>query len=276
MKLLKAPCYLIMGILFSIPTFSQQISNVQATLQGDNIVVTYDLTAENPDDRFTISLYSSHNNFASPVNLVSGDVGVGITAGNGKRITWQARQELSSFTGNITFEVRGSLIAGQPQVTEPGQLTITQPQAGDAFKIGKSMGIFWRGGLDENVKMELYQDNMLKQPITTSPIPNSGSYTWPVPKDKSLKGDNYAIKLFNVNQPQSAVMSGEFRIKNKTSVLIYILPAVAVGAIVPFLLPKKSSEDACAVDPCSSPLCPNYSEALCNPLPAPPAVPSGN
>ena len=234
MKSLKA---LIILSLLSHFAYSRQITSVQASIQGDNIVVTYNLSSTDANARFDIKLYASHNNFSTPVNLVSGDVGTGITPGNGKRITWQARQELITFSGNITFEVRGTLIAPQQpqeQAVDPNQLRFTNPRLGDKFKMGSIMSIRWTGGIPQDVKLELHKDNSMVQPLTS--IQNTGSYNWNIPKDKSLKSGDYTLKLFNINQPQSAAFSGAFKIKGKIPVVIYVLPVVAVGGLVAVLL----------------------------------------
>jgi hypothetical protein len=237
MKPLKALIILSLSLSFSLACYSQQITNVQAGIQGENIVVTYNLSSTDANARYDIKLYASHNNFSAPVNLVSGDVGGGITPGNGKRITWQARQELNTFSGNITFEVRGTLIApSQPDVesTDPNQLKFSNPRLGDKFKMGSIMSVRWTGGLPQDIKLELHKDNIMVQPLASAQ--NSGSYNWNVPKDKSLKAGNYTLKLFNINQPQSAAFSGAFKIKGKVPVVIYILPVVAVGGLVAVLL----------------------------------------
>src|SRR5882762_1847745 len=85
---------------------AQKVENVRAAASGEQIIITYDLTGVKSDQRFKVNLYSSHNNFASPVQQVTGDVGDNIAAGKDKRIAWNAKSELSNFKGNLSFEVR--------------------------------------------------------------------------------------------------------------------------------------------------------------------------
>jgi len=258
--------FLIFALFFSFyQAQSQQISNVQAQLQGDNIVISYDLISDNPNAEFDIKIYCSYNNFSSPLRLVRGDVGAGVKPGSGKLITWQAREEMVNYTGNISFEVRGLQTGGQAQpqeTTNPNQLVLTNPSDGDKFKYGSIMSIRWKGGVQEDVKLELYQNNVMQRPIGTTP--NTGTFNWNVPKDKSLKGSGYSLKIFNVNSPGSGVVSGTFRIKGKTSVVVYLIPVAVIGGVAGVLLSKKKT-----VEP------PGGGTTQPTDLPAPPSLPSG-
>jgi hypothetical protein len=54
---------------------AQRIENVKAAVEKDKVIITYDVTGVASGQRFKAQLYSSHNNFASPLFRVSGDVG---------------------------------------------------------------------------------------------------------------------------------------------------------------------------------------------------------
>ena len=94
---------------------AQKVENVRASSSGEQIIIIYDLTGTKADQRFKVNLYSSHNNFASPVQQVTGEVGDNIAAGKNKRIAWSAKDEIKDFKGSLTFEVRADLVvAGAP------------------------------------------------------------------------------------------------------------------------------------------------------------------
>jgi hypothetical protein len=61
--------------------FSQNIENEKAEPPGDKIVITYDQANESLGNKFTISLYSVHNNLKySFIQVIMVDVGEGITS----------------------------------------------------------------------------------------------------------------------------------------------------------------------------------------------------
>ena len=92
--------------------FGQSIDNVRATSQGDKVVITFDIMNVKQGSNINVQLFSSHNGFSVPLTYVSGDVGPNVKPGSGKRAEWDAATELKSFTGEVTFEVRGEVIAG--------------------------------------------------------------------------------------------------------------------------------------------------------------------
>lgn len=89
-------------------TFSQQIMNVKFTQSGNQIIITYDITGSQPGQIFdNVQVYSSLDNFSSPLRSVKGDIGT-VTAGAGKRITWDVLSDRESLSTSISFEVRAT------------------------------------------------------------------------------------------------------------------------------------------------------------------------
>lgn len=228
---------------------SQRVENIRANANGDIVNITYDLISLNENHLFEIRVYGSHNNYTFPLSLVSGEVGSDIKPGLNKSIVWRTADELGTYRGDIIFQIRGSVtgevvVEPPPQVeappieTEPTEesipdLIINNPRSGSAFKIGKSMPLQWLGGKrDEDIKIELFKSNMMLRNVGTSP--NNGSFNWTVPRD--IKGSDFKIKLFNINTPESAVFSGDFKIKGKTALIIKLLPLFAAGGAAAFFL----------------------------------------
>ena len=85
--------------------FAQQVNNVEASQQGQNIVVTYDLETEQP---CTINLFISTNGgntWQGPLKHVKGKVGPNIKSGK-KSITFSVLNEFDELRGdNIRFKV---------------------------------------------------------------------------------------------------------------------------------------------------------------------------
>jgi len=94
-------------LLFICPFiyFAQQVNNVGASQQGQNIVVTYDLETEQP---CTINLFISTNGgttWQGPLKQVQGHVGPNIKSGK-KNITLFVLTEFNELRGdNIRFKV---------------------------------------------------------------------------------------------------------------------------------------------------------------------------
>src|SRR6478735_11375566 len=87
--------------------FAQKLTIKKVELAGEKIFVYYDLDDGNPNNEYQLNLFASHNNFAKAATFVSGDVGSEIKSGTNKKITWNVKEELGTFNGKISIEVRG-------------------------------------------------------------------------------------------------------------------------------------------------------------------------
>ncbi|GAI43748.1 unnamed protein product, partial [marine sediment metagenome] len=109
-------------------------------------------------DKFRISIFGSHNDFAESLVNVSNDVGSNITPGDGKRITWYLKSELPpDFNDNIRFKLVAEFMAAPDKpVKEIPPIEFTFPLAKTKIKQGKSVHIQWEGGdPDARYKLEL-------------------------------------------------------------------------------------------------------------------------
>ncbi|MCU0455227.1 MAG: formylglycine-generating enzyme family protein [Bacteroidales bacterium] len=98
---------LLMG-LFCAGAFPQQIMNVKFTQSGNQVIITYDITGSQPGQTFdNVQVFSSLDNYASPLRSVRGDIGT-VTAGTGKRITWDVLSDRESLSATVSFEVRAT------------------------------------------------------------------------------------------------------------------------------------------------------------------------
>lgn len=220
--------YILAAILLSSTLQAQRIENVKATVVNEKVIITYDVTGVASGQRFKAQLYSSHNNFGSPLFRVSGDVGE-ITPGPGKRIEWDAKSELVTFSGEVTFQVRGQPITIDVRAVEEKKTVwaFKNPTDGSSVRRGKYLTIEWTGGTtSENIRLDLMRDGKALQKL--SDLKNNGSYSWPVPKDLE-KGSGYQLK---VSSGSESVTSPTFVIKNKFPLLLKIAPIVIAGGII--------------------------------------------
>lgn len=204
--------------LFSFHAEAQRVDNVKASISGDIIIVSYDLIADT-DESFNVNLYSSKDNFEQPLTLVTGDVGVNIKSGKGKRIEWLAKNELLDYKGNLIFEVRAFLPEPAFDPLEFVNFDLKE------IKSGKSYRLQWEGGKeDEKIDLILFEDGNEKYKIAT--VNNDGRYLWKIPKGN--KSSTYQIQL---RAETGIVASNSFQIKKGFPTLLVGGGALLVGGI---------------------------------------------
>ncbi len=99
------------SICISFFTYSQQVQNVKAIQQGSKVLVTYDLTDQTGKPYYVKLLMSKDAmTFGDELKFVTGDV-KNTKAGLGKKIIWDAAQEISYFDGDAIFRVEATLKA---------------------------------------------------------------------------------------------------------------------------------------------------------------------
>ncbi len=207
---------------------AQQVNNIIAEKDGDYVKITYDLSAGSPSEMFEVQLYGSHNNFTTPLRSVSGDIGKNIKPGEDKIIIWRPMEELTTFTGEIIFEIRATLLTGYYQVTNP--------TSASKFKKKRVVPVKWKGGQsDEEVTLEVVK---FGSPVLliAEKLSNSGSYNWTIPKDFD-KGAGYQVKVTNSADQALAGTSNVFRIAGGIPPWIMVgVPVVVGGAVVGVLM----------------------------------------
>ena len=209
-----------------------------ATLVKTIIEITYDLIGDETGRTFDLNLYSSADNYSTPLTLVEGDVGTEIEPGADKTIAWKIREELGEFKGDIFLEVRG--------IITPPLVDIRSPQMNETFRRGKTSSILWQSAASRSLSLVLYQSGSRVASLGNN-IPNTGSYTWELPKDMS-KGKNYSLRFSDVNNPSKSVMSAEFTIGARYPLVLKIIPAALIGGGILYLVTRKEKEEP-IVDP---------------------------
>ena len=100
--------YLIAGLLLIPLLLSSQINNVQVTVEGRQIIITYDYFAQSESIDDVIVTYSTGNSKEEKeAKQLTGDL-YNITPGKGKRIVWNPLNELTSLTvENLVIHLSG-------------------------------------------------------------------------------------------------------------------------------------------------------------------------
>jgi hypothetical protein len=217
---------LLVFILACFHLSAQRLENIRAEALngGEKVIITYDLNGGSANQKFKVSVYSSHNNYSTPLSLVSGDI-TDVTPGPGKRIEWNAKSEMVEYSGDVTFELRADPVVAALAVRTP-----------TGVKKGKTATINYEGVMSgESVKIELVRNGVAVNQVGTTSDPYK--YSWSVPLDVE-KGSDYQVRI---TAGSRTATSGSFAVKSKSKAWMYIVPAVVVTGVVVFLVTKPKS-----------------------------------
>ena len=201
--------------LATIFSVAQEIKDFSYRLIADKIEITYSLTGQS-SDRYDVKLYSSLDDFAKPLSLVTGEVGKDVMPGDNKKVIWDARTELGEFEGDLSIKIRANFI---PFLT-------FDIENGARFKRAKEQLISWELTEGESIKLELYQAGDKISDLGT--VAAGTEYNWAIPKDLKT-GGNYRIKA---SGSERFAMSDAFSIKRKIPLILWAVPAVVIGGVV--------------------------------------------
>ena len=112
---------------FIVPDAGAQIlQNVRFNTSGKQIVITYDIIGAQPGQTFDVSVFYSTDggkSLSSALRQVTGDAGSGVTAGSGKRVTWDVLAERDNLVGNVLFEVQAKSMGTTSTATSQTRTT---------------------------------------------------------------------------------------------------------------------------------------------------------
>lgn len=211
--------FLWMLCFISAYTFGQEIQITNIQMKGEDISVTYNLIDERIDRSYSIHLYNSQDNFIEPVKLVKGDVGVDISVGPNKTITWKAKEELGAdFTGGMKLEIKGQIYV--PFVELDGI------EENMIIKRGQPTDLVWFGGRGDNIlNVELYRGDQLIKSFEE--LPNTGSASLTIPTNVP-PGEGYLFRISDSRNRDEVVFSNQFIIQRK----IPLLPKIGAGTFL--------------------------------------------
>jgi hypothetical protein len=190
----------------SLRTAAQNISYLQALATGDFVSIYYTLDDSLPGQVYEVTLYSSHDRYEQPLQIVRGDVGADITGGSLKKIEWGATQELKRHRDSLTFEVRAKLTFSP--------ITLLFPYSGAGLQRGDTYSVSWQGELAGD-SLELMLLAQGQNPIPIAVVPNTGHYEWTLPA-RLAEGNRYRLQLSWWNGGRNyQTRSGAFSIRRK-------------------------------------------------------------
>ncbi len=204
---------------------AQKTTIRKVDLAGDKIIVFYDLEDSNSLNEYSLSLYSSRDNFSASLRNVKGDIGLEVKPGMNKKVEWSIREEIGNFKGNISLELRGKVYL--PFVK------IQNFDTKKSYKRGKSYDVNWKPGNANPIHVELLKGNSRIQGDLNNP--NNGQYLLSLPA-KATPGKDYRLRITDSKNSGEVIYTEYFRIKPKVPFLVKVLPVAAVGGLLAILL----------------------------------------
>jgi hypothetical protein len=209
-------------------SMAQTVTISKVEIAGEKVVVHYDLDDGNPNNEYLISLYSSKDNYAAALAKVSGDVGMEVKPGTGKRIEWKIVEEYGAYKGRLALEVKGKVYV--PFVKLQGFDTKKK------YAKGRSHPIKWKPGSSNSVNIELYNGGeRISGEINH---PNSGAFNLFIPKHVK-PGKEYRLKFSDPRNSEEVIYSSYFEVGPTIPLWMKIAPLVVVGTVVTILLIDK-------------------------------------
>ncbi|MDL5051557.1 Ser-Thr-rich GPI-anchored membrane family protein [Oscillatoria amoena NRMC-F 0135] len=208
----------LMLLVLSFISGAQTVAISWVEIAGTKIIVHYDLETSNPNHEFTISLFSSKDNYSAPLTKVTGDVGNEIKPGKDKKIIWDVVAELGSFKGDLELEVRGKIFVPF--------MRLTNFDASKKYKKGKSYPLTWTSGnMGGQIDIELFDGQTRVH--SDRGVANSGKFEWVIPG--SVKpGNNYRLKFTDTKNREEVIYTKEFKIVPKMPMAAKALLGLAV------------------------------------------------
>lgn len=217
--------YIIFFLMFGTKLCAQTLKIDRIEFVRDKIVVYYSLDDSNENQQYTVDLYSSKDNFATPLIKVSGDVGLEVKPGESKKIEWNILQELGSYKGNLMLEVRARVFV--PVVK------LTSFDLNKKYKRGKTYPLLWSSGnMGGQIDIDLFEGK--NRVGSDRNIPNTGKYEWHLPG--SVKpGSNYYLRFTNTRNRDEYIVTGPFRIVPRTPFVVKAGMLLLIGGGVAVL-----------------------------------------
>lgn len=215
-------CIAILLLFFLFYNVQAQRFDIKGVeLEGDRLNIYYDLVDNNPTNTYTISLFSSRDNYITALTKVKGDFGLEVHPGVNKKIVWSAKEELGAdFEGKVSLEVRGRIYIPFIKLDELQK----------TFKRGKATNISWSGGSSQAIlNFELYRG---EEKIESYPaVPNVKEYEFTV--STAVKpGDGYYFRISDSKNKDDVVLSPTFAVGRKVPLALKAAGLALVGGAV--------------------------------------------
>ena len=211
------------GVLVYAGGMAQTVSIKKIELDGEKVIVHYDLDDSNPNNEYQVNLYASKDKFSAPLTKVKGDIGEEVKPGADRKVEWNLLQEYGNYKGKISLEIRGKVFV--PFVK------LKNFDTKKSYKRGNSYDLAWRPGNTNPIHIELYKGSQRVSGELNHP--NNGTSSLSIAS--SVKpGKDYRLKITDSKRSDEIVYSEYFRVTPKIPFALKLIPMLAVvgGAAV--------------------------------------------
>ena len=209
---------------------AQSIENIRKRIDQDQVFITYDLVSPDPRLNYDLRIYGVYQGKRERLFRAIGAIGRGVHGGSDKEVRWSNNIEfINTPLEDIQFEFTYKFL--DPPVR------MLSPFSQVDFKRGKICTFKWLGG--ERVSIDLYKGDEKIETIAYAQ--EGGAFDWRVPV--SLKpGHNYYIEIYG-DQKEDLVKSESFTIKRRHPLWIKVIPIIALGAVVTYIVTQGENEE---------------------------------
>lgn len=230
-KLLFIP----IGVMLTFAASAQEFTIKKMELDGDRINIYYDLIDTTANRTYTVNLYSTIDNYTSPLLKVSGDQGLEVKPGINRKIVWNAKEEMGDYEGKIGFEIKGK--AYVPFIKFKG----FKDQR--VRKRGVKFDMLWTGGrVNSLLNFELYRNGKFVAAPGTNVPASLGKVAIVIPLSVKT-GNNYQFKITDSKNKDDIVFTETFRVRPKYPFILKAGVLAAIGAGVYFITSGGSSTE---------------------------------
>ena len=227
------PCCLAL-LALHLSLHGQDLSIRSVSLNGNDVVIKYDLIDEDLDHRYTLSLYSSQDNYVQPLKSVEGDIGVDLPVGGNKQVIWHVKEEFGEdFKGDVAVEIKGKLYI--PFVTLNNFADISQ------MKRDRPYNVTWAAGRGSNVLVFDLLNKKDEVVHTYTNIANVGEYQLEIPKDIK-PGKNYRFRITDQKNKEDVVFTPYFMVRRKIPLVAKVGLVGLAGTGIYMLTNSQGSE----------------------------------
>ena len=210
-------------ILLPASINAQEFKINKVEMTPETIILHYDLIDTTRNRAYVVNVFSSRDQFISPLQKVRGDFGLEVRPGLNKRIEWSAKEELgATFEGGFELEIRGRVYI--PFIKFENLVS------GLSIKRGVKKKLTWSGGAKQYLNFNLYRND---KPVEVFPnIANTHEYDLLLPT--SIKpGKGYYFMVSDSKNKDQVMKSAPFQVKRKVPLALKIAPAIIILATIP-------------------------------------------
>ena len=240
---LKLNLFFFLGLFCLSHAFCQELDSITMSMENGKVVVRYDFLDGEEDTDYEMYLYSSHDNFTSPLQLTTGDVGKHVRIGSSKVIYWDAQKELGVFKGDISLKIKGSIY--EPFIEFQNISKDLKIKKGETYRFR------WKKN-DKTKKILLHIKRHGVPAIEPILMDNSGEFTWIVPKSTKT-GKGYTIQIMDIENNLREETSKSFALKGKPTWAFIAVPAAVVAGVGIYFMTKPGETESGIPEPPTAP-----------------------